>query len=48
MVNKAQSKQVERVQQFALYVIIGNEYTNYDNAVNYLKVVSEKMCLLEI
>ena len=33
---KEQSKQLERVQKCALYIIMGNDYTNYDNAVNYL------------
>ena len=38
---KAQSKQLERVQKCALYIIMGDDYINYDNAVNYLG--SEKL-----
>ena len=34
---KAQSKQLERVQQCAFYVIMGNSYTNYEAAVSYLE-----------
>ena len=34
--SKAQSKQLERVQQCALYIIMGNDYANYDNALDSL------------
>jgi hypothetical protein len=33
---KAQSKQLERVQQCAFYIIMGSSYTNYEAAVNFL------------
>ena len=33
---KAQSKQLERVQQCAFYIIMGNDYSNYDYALNDL------------
>ena len=47
---KAQSKQLERVQQCAFYVIMGNSYTNYKAAVSYLEsdklsVRCSKLCL---
>ena len=38
---QAQSKQLERVQQCAFYIIMGDTYTNYEVAVNLLG--SEKM-----
>ena len=38
---QAQSKQLERVQQCAFYIIMGNTFTNYDAAVNFLG--SEKL-----
>ena len=48
--NKAQSKQLERVQQCAFYIIMGNSYTNYEAAVSYLEsdklsVRRSKLCL---
>ena len=47
---KAQSKQLERVQQRAFYIIMGNSYTNYEAAVSYLEsdklsVRRTKLCL---
>ena len=33
---KAQSKQLERVQQCAFYIIMGSSYTNYEVAVTFL------------
>ena len=30
---KAQSKQLERVQQCAFYIIMGNTFTNYDSFI---------------
>ena len=38
---KAQSKQLERVQQCAFNIIIGSSYTNYEAAVNF--IVSERL-----
>ena len=38
---QALSKQLERVQKCAFYIIMGNDYTTYDNAVNCLQ--SEKL-----
>ena len=38
---QAQSKQLERGQQCAFYIIMGNTFTNYDAAVNFLG--SEKL-----
>ena len=35
---KAQSKQLERVQKCALYIIMGSEYICYDNALNSLDI----------
>ena len=33
---QAQSKQIERVQQCAFYIIMGDTFTNYNHALNYL------------
>ena len=48
--NQAQHKQIERVQKCAFYVIMGEQYSNYDNALKALKseTLSErriKLCL---
>ena len=48
--NKALSKQLERVRQCAFYIIMGNSYTNYEAAVSYLEsdklsVRRFKLCL---
>ena len=40
---QAQSKQLERVQQCAFYIIMGNSYTNYDAAVKFLE--SDKLSI---
>ena len=40
---QAQSKQLERVQQCAFYIIMGDAYTNYEVAVNHLG--SEKLSI---
>jgi hypothetical protein len=47
---QAQSRQLERVQQCAFYIILGNTFTNYNLALNYLSSerLSErrsKLCL---
>ena len=39
--SKVQSKQIERVQQCAFYIIMGTTYTNYEAAIKFL--VSEKL-----
>ena len=43
---KAQSKQLERVQQCAFYIIMGSSYTNYESAVIFLGSVRRtQLCL---
>jgi hypothetical protein len=46
--NKAQRKQLERVQQCAFYIIMGNTFTNYDTAVNSLEVECQALYFMLI